>query len=867
MWPFSSHKRRPVTPARRPAYHRPRVEALEERCVLSPGQLDPTFGSGGIVTTFIGTLAGAHTVLIQPDGKILAGGVANNQFELLRYTSSGSLDTSFGSGGEVSTTFSGGSDPWAMALYPTAGTANDGKIVLAGTASGQFALARYNPNGTLDTSFGNQGIVTTAFGSNDAAYAVLIQPDGKVIAAGGSTQPGASIPNDFALARYNVNGTLDTSFGSGGKVLTSINGQPGFDEWINGIALQSNGDIVAAGFVGYGNDETRQRLTVARYNSNGTLDSTFGPAHTGIAYTANGTGTTETGDWAGAVVLQPDGKILAAGGFYNLKSGINPSHFEQFAVARFNQDGSLDSTFGNGGEATATISGAPAAYVNDEAYAVALQPNGKIVLAGGHDTISQDPTSIGLARFNPDGSLDTSFNSTGTVMTTMSTPTVAWGVTFQPADGKIVVASGAAQWDLASGVIGVLRYQGDTTTFAVTGYPSPSTAGAAGTFTVTAEDFTGNVQAGYTGTIHFTSSDPHAVLPPDYTFTAADAGVHTFSAVFETAGSQSLTATDTANGYLGTETGITVTPAPASTLSVAGYPSPTNAGLAGSLTVTALDPYGNVATGYAGTVHFTSSDPLAALPADYTFTAADNGVHTFSATLNTTGTQSLTATDTATGSITGSQTGITVNPAGLPAATFSVSGFPSSTTAGVSGTITVTARDANGNVAPSYRGTVHFTSSDVQAGLPADYTFTNTDQGTHSFTVVLKTAGTQSVTATDTATSSITGTEAGIAVKPAAASQFSVSAPSSVTHGVAFILTVTALDPYGNVATGYTGTVKFSSSDSTATLPANYTFTTADAGVHKFVNKTTLRRKGKQTLTITDTLNNGLSATVTITVN
>jgi uncharacterized repeat protein (TIGR03803 family) len=194
-----------------------------------------------------------------------------------------------------------------------------------------------------------------------------------------------------------------------------------------------------------------------------------------------------------------------------------------------------------------------------------------------------------------------------------------------------------------------------------------------------------------------------------------------------------VTATDSLGATGSQNYAFVVTPAAASTLSVTGYPSPTNAGLAGSVTVTALDPYGNVATGYTRTVHFTSSDPLAGLPADYTSTADDAGVHTFSATLNTPGTQALTATDTATGSITGSQTGITVDPAGLPPATFGVSGFPSSTTAGASGTITVTARDANGNVASSYRGTVHFTSSDVQAGLPADYAFTNTDQGVHTF--------------------------------------------------------------------------------------------------------------------------------------
>jgi hypothetical protein len=405
----------------------------------------------------------------------------------------------------------------------------------------------------------------------------------------------------------------------------------------------------------------------------------------------------------------------------------------------------------------------------------------------------------------------------------------------------------------------------------VTGFPTSIMAGVAGTVTVTALNASGGTNTGYTGTVHFSSGDPHAILPADYTFTAADQGMHTFTVTLVTAGTQAISATDSANGLVGSDTGITVNAAAASTFSLTGYPSPTNAGLPGSFTVTALDPYGNVASGYTGTVHFTSSDSAAALPADYTFTGSgphatnDNGVHTFSATLNTTGTQSLTATDTATGTITGTVGGIIVDPAGLPAVSFSVTGFPSPTTAGVSENITVTALDMNGAVAGTYRGTVHFTSSDPQASLPADYPFTNLDQGVHTFTVTLKTAGTQSITATDTVTGSITGSETGITINAGVAAIFVLSAPSSVTHGVAFSVTLTIYDAYGNVATGYTGTVHFSSSDSKATLPSNYTFKASDHGVHTFTGLV-FKRTGTQTLTVADTVNGGLTATDSISV-
>ncbi len=298
-------------------------------------------------------------------------------------------------------------------------------------------------------------------------------------------------------------------------------------------------------------------------------------------------------------------------------------------------------------------------------------------------------------------------------------------------------------------------------------------------------------------------------------------------------------------------------------LLVSGFPSPSTAGVSGSFTVTSLMSAGATWTTYTGTVHFTSSDPQAALPADYTFTSSDQGVHTFTVALKTAGTQSITATDTATAGVTGTDGGITVNAAA--ASKVIVAGFPSPITAGVAGSFTVTARDSYGNIATTYLGTVHFTSSDGNASLPANYTFTASDAGVHTFSATLKTAGTQSITATDTTTASITSTDGGITVNPAAPSKFVISAPSSVTAGVQFSLTVKVEDAYGNVVTGYTGTIHLSSSDTTATLPKNYTFTAADKGVHTFTSLV-LKKKGYQKITITDTLNSSLTASVIIDV-
>ena len=368
----------------------------------------------------------------------------------------------------------------------------------------------------------------------------------------------------------------------------------------------------------------------------------------------------------------------------------------------------------------------------------------------------------------------------------------------------------------------------------VTGLANPATAGTASNFTVSAYDQYGNVATGYAGMIHFTSSDSQAVVPGNYTFTTSDAGVHTFSATLKTVGVQSITATDTATAsIMGSELNISVNPAAAYTLTVTGLANPATAGTASNFTVSAYDQYGNVATGYAGTIHFTSSDSQAVVPGNYTFTTSDAGVHTFSATLKTAGMQSITATDTATASIMGSELNISVKPAA--AYSLTVSGLANPGTAGTASNFTVSAYDQYGNVAIGYAGTIHFTSSASQAVLPGNYTFTTNDAGVHTFSATLKTAGVQSITATDTATASIMGSELNISVKPAAAYTLTVSGLANpATASTASNFTVTTYDQYGNVATGYAGTIHFTSSDSQAVLPANYTFTTSDAGVHTF---------------------------------
>jgi protocatechuate 3,4-dioxygenase beta subunit len=372
--------------------------------------------------------------------------------------------------------------------------------------------------------------------------------------------------------------------------------------------------------------------------------------------------------------------------------------------------------------------------------------------------------------------------------------------------------------------------------------PGTVTAGSPFSITVTALDQNGNPEPGYRGTVSFTTSDTTAatVLPTSYTFLASDNGVHTFSngATLVTGGFQTITAADTLNRSIAGSTQVEVLAATHFSINA---PSTVTAGSPFSITVTALDQNGNPAPGYQGTVRFATTDSGAGavLPPDYTFGATDGGVHTFpSAVILVTGSfQTLRAADTRNSSIAGS-TQVEV----LAATHFSISA-PSSVTAGLPFSITVTALDQDGNPAPGYRGTVHFATTDGGVGvvLPPDYTFGATDGGVHTFpsTVILVKGSFQTLTAADTLISSIAGSTQ---VEVLAATHFSISAPSSVTAGVPFNITVTALDRNNNPAPGYRGTVHFATTDSGAgaVLPPDYTFGATDSGVHTFPSAVTL---------------------------
>ena len=323
----------------------------------SNGTLDPTFGTGGKVITDLGNYDWVSALALQSDGKIIEAGATINSnwqpmFAVVRYNTNGTLDGNFGTGGKVTTDFGGPAQPFAAA------TQADGKVLVAGfshLAGGwAFAVVRYNGDGSLDGTFGTDGKQTIFFGPASSAQvnAILIQQDGKIVLVGSSNIQMADA--DFSLVRLNSDGTLDNTFGNGGQVVTNL----GVNDHAFAAALQSDGKIVAEGMLG--ND-----FALARYNSDGTLDATFG------------TGGKVITDFAGAkdmglgVGVRRDGKIVAVG-------QTQVSGRSAFAVARYNSDGTLDTTFGTGGKATTRFDNS----FGDYAYAVAIQPDGKAVVAG-----------------------------------------------------------------------------------------------------------------------------------------------------------------------------------------------------------------------------------------------------------------------------------------------------------------------------------------------------------------------------------------------------------------------------------------------------------------------------------------------------
>ena len=438
----------------------------------APGDLDPTFGIGGkVVSSFGAPFDAASAVAIQGDGKIVVAGSAfNGDFLVVRYNPNGSLDPSFGGGGLVTTDFGGSDGAVAVSIRP------NGKIVVAGATTANpgdpmsFAAARYNLDGSLDTSFGTNGRATAPYGGGSISAA--IEADGSFDLAGSVFNANA----DFHVARYLPDGTADTAFGANGIVTTDL----GAWDTAWSIAAQPDGKLVVGGNSGNGADIGT--FALARYNPNGSLDAGFG---------ANGVVTTEIStldDDVSAVVLRSNGKIVAVGSTFPPSS----PNIRDFAVVQYLSDGSLDTSFGTSGTATVDFGGN-----YDAAWTAMIDPEGRIVAAGSSGTLTSTPTHyrFALARFQSNGTLDPSFGIGGLVTTDFpGTDNEAQALARQP-DGKIVAAGYSFTYDPSgtTGAVAVARYQAQpniTPGPQITGF-SPRSGPVGATVTITGSDLAG----------------------------------------------------------------------------------------------------------------------------------------------------------------------------------------------------------------------------------------------------------------------------------------------------------------------------------------------------------------------------------------
>ncbi len=407
---------------------------------LASGELDTSFGRDGRVTTgFASRSSGASAVAIQTDGRIVAVGTAvaglNVRFALARYTRKGNLDPSFGGDGRVSVGFRGDSRALDVAIQA------NGKIVVVGEDRFKFAVARFKSDGTLDRSFGGDGEVITGFdGSAAEAHAVAIQANGSIVVAGANFPGCGGDDSLFALARYRRDGSLDPTFGGDGRVTTEVFSACEEDAVISALAIQDDGKIVAIGAGHPNGPGSLPTFVLARYDSQGALDPTFG---------GDGLVATEFTDSVASqgtdVALGSDGTILAAGwAHHQTAAGFR----DRFTLARYLTDGTLDPIFSGDGMVSTGFPNPRGRGAR--AFGVAIQGDGGIVTLG---TAFGRHSRFALARYEEDGTLDPTFGDDGRVTTRFgSGPTAAFGLAIQE-NQRIIAAGGFRR------KFGLARYQ------------------------------------------------------------------------------------------------------------------------------------------------------------------------------------------------------------------------------------------------------------------------------------------------------------------------------------------------------------------------------------------------------------------------
>jgi uncharacterized delta-60 repeat protein len=530
---------------------KPHVEALEDRTLMNAGALDTTFGTGGLLTTNLSyTALNSNSVAVQPDGKILVAGVSTaanvGEFSVARFNADGSLDTTFGGTGLVSANIALGSTDQAVGLV----LQPDGKVVVAGDtnaggAQENFGVMRFNPDGSIDTTFGNNGsVIIDFYNGDDYLSAIGLEPNGRIVVAGRSD-------THFALARLNADGSQDADFDGDGKLMfdfaATITGGKltGSTDGINALTIQQNGDIVVAGFTNVSVDlqyiatnPILWNFALGRFNYiDGTLDTKFGRGGLQVVdYLGSPNGNAPNGpsDIATSITTLSDGRLAVAGWTEYGGGGQN------YDLAILTTLGVVDPTFNADGEVVTDFSpnfqsgslGQP--DIQDQANGITVQPDGHIVLAGfsgqANTASNADPqppatSAFSLARYNPDGTLDQNFGFHGLVTTKFNNNSLdnITDVVMQPNGAILAVGTSDDQNGNGPHLV-MARYTGlvpDPISFTASAYSSLESSGAA-TISVTRG---GDISSA--ATIQFATSDGTAKAGKNY---AARTGTLSFSA-------------------------------------------------------------------------------------------------------------------------------------------------------------------------------------------------------------------------------------------------------------------------------------------------------------------------------------------------
>ncbi len=374
----------------------------------SEGELDPTFGDGGFISTAFGLQSqGISDIEVQPDGKFIAIGTGRVEGALrsiiIRYHPNGDRDTTFGVNGDLIL---------SSGVVRQLALQSDGKIVIAGytgiSTNFDFYVIRLNSNGGLDTSFNGTGVVIVDFrGTTDFARAVAVQTDGKIVVGGSSDKLTTSLEEDFAVARINPDGSLDTTFDGDGKLISSLQERSDFAD----LKVQTDGKIVAVGESFLFDEPTSNPVgyfTTVRYNTDGSFDTTFN--NTGIAFATFDIATAGPGSRVNnrptSVFLRADGKILVVG---TTESCCAPQPLSKIALIQYNPDGSIDTSYGTSGKSQVGVG----SIARTSAFETELQSDGKIVFIGSVQSNPKSSGSVVLGRINANGSIDKTFSRDG----------------------------------------------------------------------------------------------------------------------------------------------------------------------------------------------------------------------------------------------------------------------------------------------------------------------------------------------------------------------------------------------------------------------------------------------------------------------